>query len=132
MEKLFVIHIHSGHGPTHYDLMLEHEGALATWQFSIPPTKIDQNTVLSARKLPDHRRQYLDYQGPISQGRGEVTRLDKGTCEVVSHDPQRWEVLFKGGVLRGRFELSLEEGHQWNCRLLEPMLPPGESAEREG
>ena len=33
-----------------------------------------------ATRLPDHRRLYLEYEGPISGGRGTVVRVVSGHC----------------------------------------------------
>lgn len=35
-----------------------------------------------ARRLPDHRAHYLDYQGPVSRNRGDVVRLASWTALV--------------------------------------------------
>lgn len=39
-------------------------------------------------RMPDHRRHYLDYQGPVSADRGRVTRVDEGEC-VLDESPER-------------------------------------------
>lgn len=56
----------------HYDLMLERDGTLATWRVASPALD-------GARRIQDHRRAYLDYEGPLSEGRGEVRRIAAGT-----------------------------------------------------
>jgi hypothetical protein len=60
---------------THYDLMLEQDGKLLTWAIAEWPRA---GLKLAATRLPDHRPSYLDYEGPISGNRGEVTRVDAG------------------------------------------------------
>jgi hypothetical protein len=59
---------------THYDLMLEHAGVLLTWSLDHWPS----STGALARRLPDHRLHYLEYEGPISGNRGEVERVECG------------------------------------------------------
>ena len=62
----------------HYDLMLE-VGVLRTW--SEPPVA---GVELECRLLADHRLPYLDYEGPISGGRGTVTPWTAGHTKFSS------------------------------------------------
>jgi len=118
MALAFVIHEHSGYGPTHYDLMLEDGPVLATWQIPVCPIEIGQTGTISAIKLPDHRRRYLDYEGPVSRDRGEVRLVDKGTYKVLARDEGLWRVKLCGGVLQGTFELVKEGEGSWLVRRL--------------
>lgn len=72
---------HTGHGDTHYDLLLEVAGreSLRTIQLAKWPLAVGESC--TARELPPHRRVYLEYEGEISGGRGEVTRVDEGSYE---------------------------------------------------
>jgi hypothetical protein len=115
MERKFVVLRHSGYGPLHYDLMIEAGAALATWQLGQEsvcepsnrawPAVDRPRAALAARRLGDHRLAYMEYEGPVSKGRGEVKRVDQGSCQVLSAGDDRWEVVFGGRTLRGRFEL---------------------------
>jgi len=129
MAGRFVIHIHQGHGPEHYDLMLSRSGRcdepLATWSLDAPPAAIRPVWGLAggesqaARKLPDHRPAYLTYEGPVSGGRGCVRRLDAGECEVESAEPDRWTFRLRGELISGRYELvrvSPGGGEDWLLR----------------
>ena len=117
MARRYVILHHSGHGPEHYDLMLECDEALATWQFpqnpfaaEAPPDFFDQ---LPCCRLADHRKAYLTYEGPVSGGRGEVRRVASGTCDILEAAADRWVfALSEGGEdgPAGRFELIHETG----------------------
>ena len=115
MARAFVIHRHTGYGPEHFDMMLEHEGVLATWQFLASPLDIGQSGQLPATRIEDHRMAYLDYQGPISKGRGEVAMLERGTYLPLSVEAGRWELELQGRHLRGRFELDRQRpgGKEW-------------------
>jgi len=106
MESAFVIQIHSGHGPTHYDLMLEAGQALATWRLDRPPTELSVGQEVRAEKLPDHRRAYLTYEGPVSRGRGEVRVLDRGAYDAAEASDERWMVTLRGRRVRGCFEIA--------------------------
>ena len=87
MPSRFVILVHSGHGPTHYDLMVEHGPALATWQLETDPAAAE-NADLPARRLADHRPAYLDYEGPIRGGRGHVRQADSGRCRLLAAESE--------------------------------------------
>ena len=49
---------------------------LKTWACREPP---QAGVEIPCEALADHRLAYLDYEGPISGGRGSVTRWDRGT-----------------------------------------------------
>ncbi len=70
---------------SHWDFMLENRGVLLTWEFPklLPgqlPATFEQ---LGIRRLPDHRIDYLQYEGPVSNGRGTVKRVDSGSYQVT-------------------------------------------------
>jgi len=77
-------------GRWHYDWMMEpaspREGGLITFRVLVRPDD-PHVSGFAAERLPDHRAVYLDYQGPISGGRGEVSRVTEGECQVVVDGP---------------------------------------------
>ncbi|MEM8873908.1 MAG: hypothetical protein AAGD32_06570 [Planctomycetota bacterium] len=77
MTLRYVVLHHTGYDEDHFDVMVERErgGVLRTWRSATWPIS---GTVTP---IHDHRRKYLDYEGPISGGRGEVRRVAAGTCE---------------------------------------------------
>ena len=118
MTRAFVIHLHTGYGPAHYDLMVEQEEALATWQLSGSPGELQPGDACPARRLPDHRKAYLTYEGPVSRGRGEVERIDRGTCQAIEAEEARWHIRLEGGRLVGEFELRQADGDDWTLSRL--------------
>ncbi|HYE21433.1 MAG TPA: hypothetical protein VEA69_23500 [Tepidisphaeraceae bacterium] len=58
-------------------------GPLYTWRCPYIPTEI---AVTPATRLPNHRPIYLDYEGPVSGGRGRVTRVAGGRCLFFRRD----------------------------------------------
>ncbi len=92
---------------SHWDFMLENGGVLLTWEFpelpmDTPPTTFPQ---LGIRRLPDHRLEYLAYEGPISNDRGRVQRVDEGVYRLSPwhKDSDLTRVLVSGN----RFEIEL-------------------------
>lgn len=129
MSRRFVLHAHSGHGPLHYDLMLESGDALATWRLPRDPTAADE-TPLPARRIGDHRREYLTCVGPVSGGRGRVEAIDAGDCEALVEQDARWEFQLHGQRLSGRFELLRDPADPgaWTLRRVSsPPSPPSSS-----
>lgn len=59
----------------HFDFMLEGDGRLMTWRLPNAPTA---GETVVAERLPDHRIDYLNYEGPVSGGRGTVRCWDRG------------------------------------------------------
>ena len=108
----YVVLEHAGHGARHWDLMLETGPALATWALERPP---DAGSPVSAKALPDHRIGYLDYEGPISGGRGSVTRWDAGQFRLESRSGTELTASLAGGKLVGRITLtrSPDAGRWW-------------------
>ena len=103
----FVILFHDRPGGAHWDFMLESGPVLKTWALAERPDDCSRQI---AAALPDHRLAYLDYEGPISGGRGSVVRWDTGTYTLESQNDDRWAVLLSGTHLTGRVTLEAIRG----------------------
>lgn len=84
---------------THWDLMLENGPRLRTWALSSEPLG---DAPIAGEQLPDHRVEYLDYEGPISGDRGFVTRWDRGRYEITREEAGQLELHLHGERLSGR------------------------------
>lgn len=98
----FVILEHD-HPHWHLDFMLEVGPVLRTWRLDAIP---QPNECVNAQPIGDHRLAYLDYEGPVSGGRGAVKRWDAGTFAVVESSADRWIVDLAGVRLIGRAVLE--------------------------
>jgi len=129
MRREFVILVHGGHGPTHYDVMFERGGVLATWQLAQCPADAEPGEPLPARRLNDHRTTYLDYEGPVSGNRGRVERYDKGRYEPIRLDDSRWELRLCGRRVRGRVVIAKRPGRpeEWTFAVAPECQPPEET-----
>jgi len=94
----------------HWDLMLEAGSVLETWKLSSPP---NPGATLPVEKSFDHRLMYLDYEGPISKGRGSVTRWDSGTYEPMVKEENRRVVSIQGFRLQGKVEIAVQNDSSW-------------------
>jgi hypothetical protein len=123
----FVLLHHKLSDKEHWDLCLDLGELLATWQVLGDPTKPDKtNHHWPARRIADHRRAYLEYEGPISGGRGEVTRVDRGTWRPIEQGPITWLIQLEGASLKGTYRLpaGLEPGEM-------RQIPSEEAADSE-
>jgi hypothetical protein len=112
---------------SHFDLMLESDGALRTWAIAgLPcswrataglPSSADATASesVAATQIPDHRLAYLDYEGPVGGDRGQVRRLDAGTFVSIKESSDEWIVEFSGQRIHGRVILqrTQESNSQW-------------------
>jgi len=99
----FVILRHDSPQGVHFDFMLEFGGVLKTWALPEPP---DPGVEMECEALADHRLAYLDYEGPVSGGRGLVTRWDRGAYTVGRQNDAEWVVELAGEKLAGQASLS--------------------------
>ncbi len=87
---------------THWDFLLEWGDVLRTWALERLP---EPGCQIVARRLPDHRTRYLDYEAPVSRGRGSVRRWAGGTYTLVDESEESLLVDVAGGELTGRVAL---------------------------
>ncbi|HEX4123902.1 MAG TPA: hypothetical protein VHY37_04185 [Tepidisphaeraceae bacterium] len=109
MIARYVVLHHTGIPEPHYDLMFDTgDGSrLITWRSPIWP--IDRPTTLT--RLPDHRREYLTYEGEISGDRGRGDRVTTGLCELAIGDELstvRWSDALLAPLL-----LMRQSGDNW-------------------
>jgi bifunctional non-homologous end joining protein LigD len=71
----FVILEHD-HPTRHWDFMLEVGDILRTWRLAAPP---QPGLPIAAELTFDHRKFYMNYEGPVRGNRGHVLRWDWGT-----------------------------------------------------
>ncbi|NLW87099.1 MAG: hypothetical protein GXY38_09525 [Planctomycetes bacterium] len=109
----FVILLHTCDGREHYDLLTEQPGLdlLAAWQTPCNPSEI--TGAAACTRLPDHRREYLSYEGKISRQRGEVERVDEGEFRVLVWSVDLIILDFLGRGLKGPHQFKRLTGEGW-------------------
>jgi bifunctional non-homologous end joining protein LigD len=112
----------------HWDLRLEHDGALASWAIpnGIPP---DPSENRLAVRTEEHPLEYLEFEGEIPKGEygaGRMSIWDRGTFETVKWEERKVEVRFHGERLRGRYGLFPigREGNDWMIHRMDPPADP--------
>jgi hypothetical protein len=109
--------------PSHWDLMLESEDGLETWALTQLPSRwhaahartlkifascaaMSGGDVVTAEYLAKHRMAYLDYEGPLSGGRGTVTRVASGTFRMSERTESARKLVFDAGTVNGQLLLD--------------------------
>lgn len=114
----FVILEHD-HPFLHWDLMLESGDVLRTWRLAAAPAP---GLCVAAEAIGDHRRAYLDYEGPVSGNRGHVQQWDRGSFDgelpAAFTVGQAAELHLHGQRLRGPAVLQREDSDRWSFRPL--------------
>src|SRR3954447_8400204 len=113
----------------HWDLRLEHDGALASWAVpnGIPPEPKENR---KAVRTEDHPLEYLDFAGEIPKGEygaGTMKIWDHGTYECETWNEKKVTVVFHGERLHGRYALfRTGDESDW---MIHRMDPPEEGRE---
>lgn len=109
----------SDYKPSHWDLMLEVDGVLATWELRDLPAAwakalhldvIEAGSLGNITRLPDHRLDYLDYEGSVTGGRGSVSRISGGSFEILESTSDTLTGVLSGETLGGEFKLTRVAG----------------------
>jgi DNA ligase D-like protein (predicted 3'-phosphoesterase) len=102
----FVIHEHHARN-LHWDLRLEHNGALKSWAVPKEPP-MDEKTKRLAIQVEDHPYSYKDFEGTIAEGNygaGTVKIWDKGEYKAEKFSEKEIIVNFHGKKLKGKYVL---------------------------
>jgi len=110
----FVVLLHEGHGERHYDLFLEVPGRerLMAWHVLRGPEEWGKVKELGAKRIGDHRKVYMEYEGKVSGGRGTVQRIAAGVAKVVEMNEKEMRVRL------GNDEMALPMGEGGKKRIL--------------
>jgi hypothetical protein len=113
--RRFALLIHDSPRGLHYDFFLEVGDVLKTWALPQAP---EAGLEMPCEALADHRPMYLDYEGPVSGGRGTVRRWDQGSYAVEFWSAEEIIVGLVGTKLAGRVELRRTAGfhERWRFR----------------
>jgi hypothetical protein len=118
--------------PSHWDVMHETGEVLRTWALEQIPRDwqaahartvatyanclaIAASNEVAAHQLGDHRRDYLELEGPLSGGRGTVVRVAAGTYDVELESPDELRIAVRGPQVFARVRLRQDgaDHHRW-------------------
>jgi hypothetical protein len=109
----YVVLYHMDVEEPHFDLMFETApgSLLSTWRSAVWP--IESATELT--RLRDHRRLYLEYEGPVSAQRGAVLRVNDGQCEIEVGENSVWTIKLLTGAAPTTLVLRPVADKQWSA-----------------
>jgi hypothetical protein len=96
--------------------MLEQGEVLLTWQLLAVPVGPASFPIL-ARRIGNHRKAYLDYEGPLSGDRGVVRRIDRGPVEIEKLTEDECVFRAEGQRLSGNFLLWRAGDADWTLEI---------------
>jgi hypothetical protein len=111
---------------SHWDFMLESGDVLRTWALECLPRDwqaaharttaanpncplLSAENTVAATQLGDHRRDYLEKEGPLSGDRGTVMRVAAGTYCSEHESPGDWQVALTSDEIAAVVQLSQSE-----------------------
>jgi bifunctional non-homologous end joining protein LigD len=123
-QPRFVIQEHHARR-LHWDLRLEHDGALLSWALprGVPDDPAENRLAVHTE---DHPIEYLDFHGEIPAGQygaGTMTIWDSGTYEPEKVEDKKVIIRFHGERVRGRYALFSTRGDDWLIHRMDPPEP---------
>lgn len=104
-------------GSSHLDWMLDRGDGQGLLSFRIGEgTDVRAAAAFVGERVGDHRREYLEYEGPISGGRGSVVRIAVGEAGVIERAGEI-RVVMGSRVLVGRPRRGTAAGDWWTFEL---------------
>ncbi len=90
------------------------------WTARVGPPSTDWTALGSwdLEPIQPHRRHYLTYQGPLSNGRGTVQRVDEGSFVPLIWTDRRILIDLTMRHCTGRIELTRLSPTHWRARLI--------------
>ena len=110
----------------HWDLRLEHDGALASWALPRGVPQDPKRNRLAVR-TEDHPLEYLEFEGEIPAGQygaGTVTIWDRGSYEAEKFRDDEVIFTLAGERVRGRYALFATDGDNWMIHRMDPAADP--------
>ncbi len=105
---MFVLLEHmTGHG-VHWDFIIEVPGheLLPTWRLLQNPLTTSGD--IPAEPIADHPPHFLEYEGPLHEGRGSVRRLDRGAATILNFDSRNLRAGLSGVHVCGEVNITTD------------------------
>lgn len=102
-------------GSSHHDWLIERAPADAPLLTFRTGSRPDGARGFEAERLPDHRRRYLDYEGPLDGGRGHVRRIAAGLVLRLVETEAAVDVSVDWGAgVPVRYRVAQRDGDAWS------------------
>ena len=113
---------HESAAGLHYDWLLTDpnnvKGKLWTGRVALPSHQWQHVRSFDVESSVPHRREYLTYQGAISNSRGHVTRTDQGSIAIELWSVSRIVVQIHMQHFAGRLDLRQCSSQLWRATRL--------------
>lgn len=109
MALSYVILEHTVNGTKHFDLMLEVPGKEKLRTLQLQARLLKPGDTCEFKELEPHRRAYFEYEGEVSGGRGQVKRVERGTCEALGKSV----LLSPESAVCYRIEIADDRAARW-------------------
>lgn len=104
-------------GSHHADWMIARDDSptamLVTFRLTQRLEELGEGHETPAEQIGDHRRAYLTYEGPVSGGRGAVTRLSAGRVTTCAGDDRGLLLHLQWGESEQHLCLSRQKSGLW-------------------
>jgi len=120
MPRFVILRHHPGpHSkrPLHWDLMFEDGIVLRTFACANEPL---MGLTFQVDSIEDHRLAYLEYEGTVSGGRGDVQRWDCGDFTVKTESPGEWLLHVSGQRWQGNVRFAAGPDQRWTVTFDDP------------
>jgi bifunctional non-homologous end joining protein LigD len=110
----------------HWDLRLEHDGALASWALPRGVPQDPKDNRLAVR-TETHPLEYLEFEGEIPKGEyggGTVEIWDRGTFEAEKFRDDEVIATLAGERVQGKYALFQTDGDNWMIHRMDPPADP--------
>lgn len=114
---------------SHWDFLLEREQACWTWALEqLPLGLAEQHDCqpsqgeVPAIRLPDHRKHYLQYEGPIAGDRGTVSQVATGQYDLHQLTDERIVAVLRPTSNEYTMVLDLIHDDKWHARIVPNLM----------
>ena len=112
---------HDAPAGVHYDWMLEPPGTglqrLWTCRVYWPVAQWPTKGTWEVEVIAPHRRDFLDYQGPLTHGRGTVSRIERGLYTQLTWLDDRLELDLTFSCWSHHIHLEQIDGARWQAAI---------------
>lgn len=111
----------------HVDWLIATAGAsgpLVCFRLPAPMEELPIGEAMVVERIADHRRVYLEYEGPVSGGRGRVARIARGTVRLSPGGDDGFEIVCRWSKLEGSASLRAADRRpeSGDTRTVSPLL----------
>ena len=114
MRSMVLLRHELADGTRHFDWLIDPGSPRALLTFRVKePIHTGDSRNFAAEMIGDHRRMYLDFEGPIPGGRGRIVRVARGALEALGEQQGRIVIRASLGGLTGVFVGRHTDGPWW-------------------